>query len=109
MKIDPRQKYPDEKFSKVTIYTANKAYGKVIQFPKGHPQNPLTEGEMFFKFNDCLGVLYNRETKVWIYDFLSNLENRDYMELERILMKVRRSEEHTSELQSRFDIVCRLL
>src|SRR5699024_12507515 len=32
-----------------------------------------------------------------------------YVEKDYVLKKISRSEEHTSELQSRFDLVCRLL
>ena len=87
MKIDSSQKDPFEKFSKVIIYTENEAYKKIIQFPKGHPKNPLSEDEMLIKFSDCLDVLYDSETKGLLYDCLSNLEDRDYGELERVLLK----------------------
>ena len=87
MKIDSSQKDPYEKFSKVIIYTENEAYEKIIQFPKGHPKNPLSEDEMLIKFSDCLDVLYDSETKGLLYDCLSNLEDRDYGELERVLLK----------------------
>lgn len=89
MKIDSSQKAPDEKFSKVTIYTENEVFEKVIQFPKGHPKNPLSEDEMLIKFSDCLDVLYGSETKGLLYDCLNNLEDRDYGELERVLMRGR--------------------
>src|SRR5699024_12059061 len=37
--------------------------------------------------------------------FLTNIKN----DKEPVYISIRRSEEHTSELQSRFDLVCRLL
>src|SRR5699024_11276569 len=39
-------------------------------------------------------------------DWILRIDLYDYQEIKKIL---KRSEEHTSELQSRFDLVCRLL
>lgn len=89
MIIDPSQQDSEERFSKVKIYTGSKTYEKVIQFPKGHPKNPLTESEGISKFNDCLKGMYDRETRKMLYDCLSSLEDRDYGDLEGVLLKVR--------------------
>src|SRR5699024_12068429 len=43
------------------------------------------------------------------YPTLEAFANADVSEMERDIFSTGRSEEHTSELQSRFDLVCRLL
>src|SRR5437868_12722968 len=43
------------------------------------------------------------------YYYLARLGTGETETLEKDLRKLSRSEEHTSELQSRFDLVCRLL
>src|SRR5699024_12277331 len=51
-------------------------------------------------------VSYNNETKT--KNFVVTVAAEPYLAYYRITLDVR-SEEHTSELQSRFDLVCRLL
>src|SRR5699024_12809174 len=43
------------------------------------------------------------------YKGKANIKEKDKKKIESIINNYNRSEEHTSELQSRFDIVCRLL
>src|SRR5699024_11556605 len=68
-----------------------KLRGKTLSFK--HP-----ERERFIRANK-LGADYERE----------GLEHVFARQIEREQEHERRSEEHTSELQSRFDLVCRLL
>src|SRR5699024_11553284 len=64
----------------------------------------------------CLLGLYAQE-KIDSFDVVEDLvgathkhePNREHVQAYRDLMPIFRSEEHTSELQSRFDLVCRLL
>src|SRR5699024_11303 len=58
------------------------------------------------RFSHCLGVydIARRVTEIFEEKF-PDIWNTD----ENLLTMVARSEEHTSELQSRFDLVCRLL
>src|SRR5699024_11973021 len=45
----------------------------------------------------------------YLHIVLSNLPSMDFRQHPELLKDLMRSEEHTSELQSRFDLVCRLL
>src|SRR5207249_10981394 len=68
---------------------------------------------------DCLGRRIEREVMIragqrphYLHRLASNLAQIQAITFQRqpsILETRRRSEEHTSELQSRFDLVCRLL
>src|SRR5438132_6243549 len=55
-------------------------------------------------FRSCVGSFLPFPTRYWIngHSFIAN-------ELQRQSIRFRRSEEHTSELQSHSDLVCRLL
>src|SRR5260221_10906043 len=53
----------------------------------------------------ALSVAGTPRVKRW----LASLCNFNFWEVRRLLMKLHRSEEHTSELQSHSDLVCRLL
>src|SRR5699024_12146921 len=50
--------------------------------------------------------VFNRQELLWLQDKFPEHMKKQGFELKR---GERRSEEHTSELQSRFDLVCRLL
>src|SRR5699024_12038342 len=54
--------------------------------------------------DSCLQNLYNRFIRTFFNHFLFKISDQSLF-----WWNNRRSEEHTSELQSRFDLVCRLL
>src|SRR5699024_11514225 len=55
------------------------------------------------------GILDHNNDKEVAITSISDLENTDYFREGALENNQCRSEEHTSELQSRFDLVCRLL
>src|SRR5437868_10658427 len=77
-------------------------------------QSPLRR-MMGYLTNLMTTDVYNKEVKLFtLGDFFierfSNLFQRYYGEMRALVIRrYLRSEEHTSELQSRFDLVCRLL
>lgn len=90
VKVDASQKDEAvEKFSTISINANGKKYESVIHFPKGHPENPLTEDEFLYKFHDCLKVLYTSEVRNSLYESLSHLEKRRYKDIEWLLLQVR--------------------
>src|SRR5699024_12187976 len=84
-----------------------------ITMPLGlelHHLSPLSKLKMVEKYFDYVekkikaNYMKERGTPVFEGVSMPELINDYYIELNRV-----RSEEHTSELQSRFDFVCRLL
>src|SRR5699024_4367655 len=78
--------------------------------PSGHERNQINKKSyiLFFK-RHCSGeqapALRNKKGNFYFILFIL-LTAKVY---EKPMLKIFRSEEHTSELQSRFDLVCRLL
>src|SRR5699024_11270338 len=96
----------------------------VLCNPPFHQQHALTDNvawEMFHHARRCLkinGELYivaNRHLDYFhklkkIFGNCTTIAtNNKFVVLKAVKLGRRRSEEHTSELQSRFDLVCRLL
>src|SRR5438067_1838542 len=78
-------------------------YGKVSPNARGKMISLATETErtLFFDFLPVdLGTIRGFKTRFHLYTVPGQVEPR---------LEAARSEEHTSELQSRFDLVCRLL
>src|SRR5699024_12298902 len=65
-----------------------------------HDALPICNGDYRQRYQPY----YSRWSRGWIYGDSSEAEGYRYLYYEQ-----ERSEEHTSELQSRFDLVCRLL
>src|SRR5699024_12037900 len=71
--------------------------------------SPLTRTEETLKYLELDGIPEER-IEEWDFGIFSGLNYREIEEKYPIEYKEwTRSEEHTSELQSRFDLVCRLL
>lgn len=79
MFIHPEQEKgsnPQEQFSEVTIHTAAKQYTKRVEYPLGHPKNPLSEQEIRQKFLDCSSSQLGQEKAEQLYQTLSDLESK---------------------------------
>ncbi len=67
--------FPDKQSAIVTITTTKGTFSKRIDFPKGEPENPLTEKEFRIRYNDlmafgCIGkAVYER-----VYDKVEQLD-----------------------------------
>ena len=46
-----------------------------VEFPKGEPENPVTDEALVGKYQDCAGVVFQDEIKTRIKDLVLNLEN----------------------------------
>src|SRR5699024_11335883 len=58
---------------------------------------------------NLIGAFYRPKAVIYDLDFLKSLQSSEVLSGFGEVFKHARSEEHTSELQSRFDLVCRLL
>ena len=80
LKEDPKltRQYPQKWPSRVEILAANgKTYEGYCEFPKGDPENPLSEKELIQKFNNLCGDVITKNKKDRIIDLLLNLEKVD--------------------------------
>src|SRR5699024_8074012 len=86
--------------------SAAKIFAQTINCKKAPPREPCLE------CSACLGILDGSNPDVIEIDAASNTsvdDVRDIREKVKYASSSVRSEEHTSELQSRFDLVCSLL
>src|SRR5207249_5228454 len=75
--------------------------------PRSHRRDPETPpGGLDLRRRDLLAALLRGRV---LLDRLAPRDVRAHHHLRRRFQDLGRSEEHTSELQSRFDLVCRLL
>jgi 2-methylcitrate dehydratase PrpD len=77
LKEDPKltRLYPQKWPSQVEIMTADKkTYNGYCEFPKGDPENPLSEEELIKKFNKLCGNIISKHKKDRIIDLALNLE-----------------------------------
>lgn len=80
LKEDPEltRLYPQKWPSRVEIELANgkSCYG-YCEYPKGDPENPLSEKELIGKFKKLCGTTITKDEKDWIIDSVLNLEKLD--------------------------------
>ena len=80
LKEDPKltRQYPQKWPSQVEIQTADKkTYKGYCEFPKGDPENPLSEKELIQKFNKLCENIITKHKKDRIIDLVLNLEEVD--------------------------------
>jgi 2-methylcitrate dehydratase PrpD len=80
LKEDPKltRQYPQKWPSRVEILAANgKTYKGYCKFPKGDPENPLSEKELIQKFNKLCGKIITKHQKDRIVELVLNLEKID--------------------------------
>jgi 2-methylcitrate dehydratase PrpD len=80
LKEDPKltRQYPQKWPSQVEILTADKkTYKGYCEFPKGDPENPLSEKDLIKKFNTLCGDIITKHKKDRIIDLVLNLEKVD--------------------------------
>lgn len=75
-----------EQFSEVTITTQRGIFTKRIDFPKGHPKNPMNNEEFMKKFESCMSGRLTPSQAKSLYTILNCLEEYQYMDLEEIFL-----------------------
>jgi len=50
------------------------SYSHRVAFPKGEPENPMTEGELVNKFRQCSRIAFKQDEIEKIVDFILHLE-----------------------------------
>jgi len=78
--VDPEfdRLFPDKTVAKVTIHTGRGAFATTVEYPRGNPENPLSDAELAEKFRsltvDVLGEERSAELKVAI-DHLEQMDS----------------------------------
>ncbi|MDH7603945.1 MAG: MmgE/PrpD family protein [Melioribacter sp.] len=81
--IEFEKLFPEKQPSKVVIKTKDgKEFSEYLEYPKGHPNNPMTMQDLENKFNSLTDELITMERKSQIKDMIFNCEEymaRDFM------------------------------
>lgn len=68
--------FPEKQPSKVVIITTDgKEYSEYLEYPKGHPNNPMTDEELESKFNSLSSKLLDSRKQKEIKELVYNCEN----------------------------------
>jgi 2-methylcitrate dehydratase PrpD len=79
--------YPKQRGAKVAIKTGGKTYTREVNFPKGEPENPLSDEELTKKFCDNAELLFSKQKVQGICQKVFNLENINIASLVATLTK----------------------
>jgi len=62
---------------KMVVHTADETYEREVEYPKGHPGNPLTEEELEDKFRECAEDALGEDGAGDALDFMLSVEEED--------------------------------
>lgn len=62
---------------KMIVHTEDDTYERELEYPKGHPGNPLTEEELEDKFRECAEEALGDESAGEALDWMLNVEEKD--------------------------------
>ena len=77
--------YPGQRGAGVTVKAGIQSYTHEVLYPKGEPENPLSDNELRFKFEKNASTLYAMDRVNKIRDVISDMENRDVREMTSML------------------------
>ncbi|MGK9477133.1 MmgE/PrpD family protein [Melioribacter sp. OK-6-Me] len=70
--------FPEKQPSKVSIVTKDgKEYSEYLEYPKGHPQNPMTDDELETKFNSLSSKVLSTQKQKEIKELVYNCEKME--------------------------------
>jgi 2-methylcitrate dehydratase PrpD len=67
--------YPGQRGARVTVNAGIQSYTHEVIYPKGEPENPLSDDEMASKFEKNACMRYSKERAKEIFDTILNIEN----------------------------------
>ena len=79
------QAYPGQRGAGVTVKAGIQSYTHEVLYPKGEPENPLSDDEIASKFEKNASALYAMDRVHRIRDNIMTIENRNVRELTSIL------------------------
>ena len=77
--------YPGQRGASVSVKTGRQSYTHEVIYPKGEPENPLSDDEMKSKFEKNACTLYALDRVNRIRDIILDIDNRDVREMTSIL------------------------
>jgi 2-methylcitrate dehydratase PrpD len=86
--VDPDldSSYPDQWRGWATIRTGDGAsYSKTIEHPRGDPDNPMTEADLWTKFTSITEGVYSRRRQHAVRQACSNLESTSFSSFSKLL------------------------
>lgn len=88
MVIDDKQKGQNkELYAKVRINTNETTFEKKIEFPLGHPNNPLSKEQMLTKVESSIGLIIEKEKINQLNTYCNNLPEYTSTDLLSVLIK----------------------
>ena len=93
MHVNPERDraYPGQRGASVTVKSGDQSYTHEVLYPKGEPENPLSDDEMKSKFEKNACTLYAMDRVNKIRGIISDMENRDVREMTSMLKAPRSS------------------
>ena len=77
--------YPGQREPRRPSKPRIRSYTHEVLYPKGEPENPLSDNELTFKFEKNASALYAMDRVNKIRDVISDMENRDVREMTSML------------------------
>ena len=82
---DCDKSYPEKRTARVTILTNNNSYNHEIFYPKGEPENPLSDQDLIQKYNKNAHTVYSENKLEEIKNTIFDLENKKSAQLVELL------------------------
>jgi 2-methylcitrate dehydratase PrpD len=82
---DRDAKYPKQREACVTVHTENQSYTHEVAYPKGEPENPLSDQEFRDKYEMNALQLYPKSRVMKLRDAVLNIENIDVRDMVKFL------------------------
>jgi 2-methylcitrate dehydratase PrpD len=79
------KRYPGQRGAGVAIQTGDRSCRHEVVYPKGEPENPLSEEELRSKFEQNAGTRYAPDRVKRIHETILNMERREVRELTSLL------------------------
>lgn len=76
-----------ELYASVRIHTSKGTFEKKIEFPLGHPNNPLSNEQMLVKVESCIGTIIEKEKINQFNAYCNNLQDYRSTDLFSVLIK----------------------
>ena len=77
--------YPGKRGASVTVKSGDQSYTHEVIYPRGEPENPLSDNEIASKFEKNASTIYAKDRVNKIRGIILDIENRDVREMTSML------------------------